>query len=169
MILPHYMTKSLGFKAFHNFFVTNLLSFYKQSYSLNGSDLAYHLVGIPPHSTSPIPWAEHLLLLRYYLARTSSDTASTWCVCGTQKVQWTFWGLTAFYQQTYTLDVIRLWTQKVQWTFLRINCVSLTNSHTLHGAFEEINQPAGLSSIRSPTLDRVWYHAPWLLGYMRRR
>jgi hypothetical protein len=27
--------------------------------------------------------------------------------------------------------------------------------HTRHGAFEETSQPAGLSSTRSPTLDRV--------------
>ena len=38
-------------------------------------------------------------------ARTSSDTASTWCVCGTQKVWGTFWGLTTFLQQAYTLHV----------------------------------------------------------------
>lgn len=30
--------------------------------------------------------------------RTNGDTASTWCACGTQKVQGTFWGLIAFYQ-----------------------------------------------------------------------
>ncbi|MFS9258046.1 hypothetical protein [Streptococcus infantis] len=30
-----------------------------------------------PYSATAIPWTEHLLLLRYYLARTSSDTAST--------------------------------------------------------------------------------------------
>lgn len=95
MILPHYMTKSLGFKAFHNFFVTNLLSFYKQSYSLNGSDLAYHLVGIPPHSTSPITQGtfstfgltlSHGWNICFYFddfsARTISDTVST---CGARK------------------------------------------------------------------------------------
>lgn len=38
---------------------------------------------------------------------------------------------------------------------LRINCVSLTSSHTPHGAFEETSQPAVLSSTHSPTLDRV--------------
>ena len=38
-------------------------------------------------------------------ARTSSDTTSTWCVCGTQKVRGTFWGLTAFYQQAHALNV----------------------------------------------------------------
>ena len=36
-------------------------------------------------------------------ARTRSDTASTWCVCETQKIRGTFWGLAAFYQQAYTL------------------------------------------------------------------
>ena len=38
---------------------------------------------------------------------------------------------------------------------LRINYVSLTNLHTQHDAFVETNPPAGLSLIRSPTLDRV--------------
>ena len=61
-------------------------------------------------------------------ARTSSDTASTSCVCGTQKV----------------------WVN-----LLRINCVSLTNLHTLHGASAEKDPPAGLSLIHSPILDRV--------------
>jgi len=28
-----------------------------------------------------------------YLHFTNKLTHSTWCVCGTQKVQWTFWGL----------------------------------------------------------------------------
>ena len=39
----------------------------------------------------------------------------------------------------------------------------------LHDAFAEKDPPAELSSIHSPTLDSVWYHAPWLLGYMRRK
>lgn len=38
-----------------------------------------------------------------------------------------------------------------------------------HDASEEKDPLAGLSSIHSLILDRVWYHAPWLLGYMRRR
>ena len=38
-----------------------------------------------------------------------------------------------------------------------------------HDASAEINPPAGLSSIHNPTLDSFWYHAPWLLGYMRRK
>ncbi len=41
-----------------------LSTFHKQTYTLNGSDLPYHCVGFPPHSTSTIAWAEHLLLLR---------------------------------------------------------------------------------------------------------
>lgn len=49
------------------------------------------------------------------------------------------------------------------------NCVLPINSHTRHDAFVETNQPAGLSSTYNPTLDSVWYHAPWLLGYMRHR
>ena len=36
-------------------------------------------------------------------------------------------------------------------------------------ASAEKDPPAELSSIHSPTLDSVWYHAPWLLGYMRRK
>ena len=38
-----------------------------------------------------------------------------------------------------------------------------------HGASVEKDPPVVLFSIHSPTLDKVWYHAPWLLGYMRRR
>ena len=38
---------------------------------------------------------------------------------------------------------------------LRFSYVSLTNLHTQHGAFEEKDPLAGLSSIRIPTLDRV--------------
>ena len=45
-------------------FAKSFLSFYKQIHTLSGSDLPYHFVGLPPHSTNPIPWAEHLLLLR---------------------------------------------------------------------------------------------------------
>ena len=79
-------------RLFIIFFVTNLVSFYKQSYSLNGSDLAYHLVGIPPHSTSPIPQGtfstfgltlSHGWTICFYFAdfsvRTSSNTVSTCC------------------------------------------------------------------------------------------
>jgi len=36
----------------------------EQSHTLSGSNLPYHLVGVSPYSTSPIPLAEHLLLLR---------------------------------------------------------------------------------------------------------
>lgn len=35
------------------------------------------------------------------------------------------------------------------------NCVLPINSHTRHGAFEETNPPAVLSSIHSPTLGSV--------------
>ena len=38
---------------------------------------------------------------------------------------------------------------------LSISCVLLTSLHTPHDAFEEIDPPAGLSSIRIPTLDKV--------------
>ena len=38
-----------------------------------------------------------------------------------------------------------------------------------HDASEEKDPLAELSSIHSLILDSVWYHAPWLLGYMRRR
>jgi len=54
----------------------------------------------------------HGQIIYFYLAdasaRTRSDTASTWCVCGTQKV----------------------WVN-----LLRINSVSLTSLHTRRGAF----------------------------------
>ena len=35
----------------------------QKKHTVSGSDLPYHFVGAPPHSTSPIAWAEHLLLL----------------------------------------------------------------------------------------------------------
>jgi len=41
--------------------------------------------------------SQHEQIIDFYFAdestRTSSPTASTWCVCGTQKVRGTFWGL----------------------------------------------------------------------------
>ena len=95
-----------------------------------------------PHSTSPIPWAEHLLLVR-------------WCLSS--------------YKQWYRLHVMHLWDSKGSVNLLRINYVSLTNSHTPRGAFEEKDQPAGLSSIHIPILGRVWYHAPWLRHCMKYR
>jgi len=78
---------------YHPLLLFDCLRSKEQSHALSGSDLPYHFVGFPPHSTSPIPWAEHLLLLRWCLSSYNSDTASTWCVCGTQKVRGTFWGL----------------------------------------------------------------------------
>ena len=81
------------------------------------------------------------------------------------------------YKQCYRLNMVRLWnskglgSSKLQWSFEAsrlemkkrdFNCVSLTNSHTRRGAFVETNPPVVLSSIRIPTLGRVWYHAPWL-------
>ena len=89
-----------------------------------------------------VTWAEHLLLLR--------------------------WSISS-YKQWYRLNVVRLWDSKGSVNLLRINCVSLTNSHTRRDAFEGINPPAGLSSIHSPILDRVWYHAPWWQHYRRYR
>ena len=38
-----------------------------------------------------------------------------------------------------------------------------------HDASVEKDPPAALSSIHSLILDSVWYHAPWLLGYMRHK
>ena len=130
----------------------------------------------------------HGQIIYFYFAevstRTSSYTASTWCVCGTQKVRgvqsssgalkplalkWKSEILTAFYQQTYTFDVMRLRDSKGSVNLLRINCVLPTNLHTRRDAFAEINPPAGLSSVHSPTLGRVWYHAPWLRRYRRYR
>ena len=130
----------------------------------------------------------HGQIIYFYFAevstRTSSYTASTWCVCGTQKVRgvqsssgalkplalkWKSEILTAFYQQTYTFDVMRLRDSKGSVNLLRINCVLPTNLHTRRDAFAEINPPVGLSSIHSPTLGRVWYHAPWWQRYRRYR
>ena len=63
--------------------------FLKQAYTFSGPLLPYrfvvnsllydsytpgHLLDLRSHL---VPWADHLLLLRYYVARTSSDTAST--------------------------------------------------------------------------------------------
>ena len=43
-------------------------------------------------------------------ARTSSDTASTCgAFVGLKRFGWTLWGLAAFYQQTHTLNMMRLW------------------------------------------------------------
>ena len=60
-----------------------------------------------------------------------------------------------FYQQSYTLDVVRLRDSKGLGNLLRIRYVSLTNLHTRHGAFEETDQPAVPFSVHIPTLGRV--------------
>ena len=49
------------------------------------------------------------------------------------------------------------------------SCVLPTSLRIRCDASVETNPPAVLFSIHSLILDRVWYHAPWLLGYMRRR
>ena len=54
-----------------------------------------------------------------------------------------------------TLHMLYLSDSNGSGNLLRINSVSLTNSHTRHGASVEINPPAVLSSIHSPTLGRV--------------
>ena len=53
--------------------------------------------------------------------------------------------------------------------FLRISSVLPTSLHIRRDVFVEIDPPAGLSSIHSPTLGRVWYHAPWWRCYRRYR
>ena len=98
-----------------------------------------HLLDLRSHL---VAWAEHLLLLR-------------WCLSS--------------YKQWYRLNMMRLWDSKGLGNLLRISCVLLTNSHTQHDASVETNPQAGLSSIRIPTLDRVWYHAPWWRHYKRYR
>ena len=72
-------------------------------------------------------------------------------------------------QQWYRLNMMRLWNSKGSGNLLRINYVSLTNSHTRRGASVETDPPVVLSSIHSPTLGRVWYHAPWLQHCRRYR
>ena len=64
-------------------------------------------------------------------------------------------GFLRIYQQSYTLNVVRLWNSKGSGNLLRFICVSLTNLHTRHDAFAEKGPPAGLSSIHSPILDKV--------------
>lgn len=135
-------------------FITRFLGFYQQSYTLGGSLLPYRFVenSLLYYSYTPghlldlrshlVPWAEHLLLLR-------------WCLSS--------------YKQWYCLNMMRLWDSKGSVNLLRFSCVLLTSLHILRDAFAEINPPAGLSSIRIPTLDRVWYHAPWWLHYRRYR
>jgi len=53
---------------YHPLLLFDCLRSEEQSHALGGSDLPYHFVGFPPHSTSPIPWAEHLLLVRWCLS-----------------------------------------------------------------------------------------------------
>ena len=98
-----------------------------------------HLLDLRSHL---VPWEEHLLLIR--------------------------WSLSS-YKQWYGLNMVRLWDSKGSVNLLKINYVSLTNLHTRHDAFAEKDPPAVLSSTHSPTLDRVWYHAPWLPHYRRYR
>ena len=115
----------------------------------------------------------HGQIIYFYFAevstRTSSYTASTWCVCGTQKVRgvqsssgalkplalkWKSEILTAFYQQTYTFDVMRLRDSKGSVNLLRINCVLLTSLHSQRGSIapdgcQIIGQSTENQSVRS--------------------
>ena len=98
-----------------------------------------HLLDLRSHL---VTWADHLFLLR--------------------------WSLSS-YKQWHRLNMVRLWDSKGSVNLLRINCVLPTSSHTPHDASAEKDPPAGLSSIHSPTLGRVWYHAPWWRRYRRYR
>ena len=119
-----------------------------------------HLLDLRSHL---VAWTDHLILLRWILNRTSSDTASTWCVCGTQNVRGTFWPTSLHIRRDSFVD------SKGSVNLLRISYVSLTSLHIRRDASVEINPPAGLSSIHSPPLGRVWYHAPWWRRYRRYR
>ena len=84
--IPSRNVRNAGFSRFASLY---------QRYTLSGSDLPYHFVGFPPHSTSPIPQGtfstfsltlSHEQIIYFYFAdasaRTSSDTASTCAVIG---------------------------------------------------------------------------------------
>lgn len=53
-ILAQIQKKSL-FPVTYNSLSKTFICFYKQNFTLSGSDLLYHFVSFPPHSTSPIP------------------------------------------------------------------------------------------------------------------
>ena len=59
------LKNSLKSRLFIFPFVQRFLRFYQQSNTFSDSDLPYHIVALPPHSTSSIDWADHLLLLRW--------------------------------------------------------------------------------------------------------
>ena len=61
---PTKREKSLPTRLFLTPFVTRFLGFYQQRYTLGGSLLPYRFRRKTPYSTTAIPWAEHLLLLR---------------------------------------------------------------------------------------------------------
>ena len=65
----------------------------------------------------------------------------------------------------HTPHAVSVELKRFGWSWIRH--VSLTNLHTRRDAFAGINPPVVLSSIRIPTLGRVWYHAPWLPHYMK--
>ena len=58
----------------------------------------------------------------------------------------------------HTPHAVSVELKRFGWSWIRH--VSLTNLHTQRGASAETDQPAVLSSIHSPILDRVWYHVP---------
>ena len=101
------------------------LSFRRFPYSFYESYTPGHLLDLRSHL---VAWEIIYFYFADASARTSSDTASTWCVCGTQKV----WG-----------------------NLLRISSVLPTSLHIRRDVFVETSQPAGLSSTRTPTLGRV--------------
>ena len=108
-------------------------------------------------------------------ARTSSDTASTWCVCGTQKIWvnllWIIFVLpTSLHTRQFGLTVSFRRSPSSFYESYRMGRSSTSTSLMpqlvqavilpQHDASAEKDQPAALSSVHNPTLDRVWYHAP---------
>jgi len=64
-VLNHAVTLLLiDWYQYHPLLLFDCLSLEEQSHTLSGLNLPYYLVGVSPYSTSPIPLAEHLLLLR---------------------------------------------------------------------------------------------------------
>ena len=141
---------------------TNTIPFYFSTVSDRKSRATHSAV-----RTYRIISSVSLLILRVYTPGHVLDLRShlvTWAV-SLLLLRWSI----SSYKQWYRLNVVRLWDSKGSVNLLRINCVSLTNSHTRHDAFVETNPPVVLSSIRIPILDRVWYHAPWLRHCKRYR
>ena len=121
-------------------FVTRFLRFYQQRFTLSGSDLLCHFVGFPTHSTSPIPQGT-FLTFGLTLSHGRSFTSTSLMPQLVQAVILPQHGASA--------------DSKGSGNFLRISSVLPTSLHIRRDVFVEIDPPAGLSSIHSPTLGRV--------------